>query len=361
MGQFASVMSPGVGQVHAGQRDVGAHRDGDAALPCQGDRTGVHVRDHPQLGHRVVGHATAVGQHVLDDGAGGDQDGPGLPHGVTAFLVEVGAVLDGQHARLQRGHDARLAVAVRGDRPLGQGGDLHDGPQLGRRELLVDGVVQLREHAAGGAHLDQPGPPAELLAHRPLAGGLPVGEAHGAFQPGVVLHPGQGKGVQVPVAAGGGHDRARGVDGRPVQHAFGDGAREVHPEAADLTHGRDPGVERVPQVTGTPRGPERNRLQRQPAEVERARAEEVPVAVPQPGQDGRGPVPPGLRRLRCAPGRPRVADLVPVEHDHTVAHRLPTARNEQVSLDPVHAFLPLRSGTDGGAFDIMGPGMAARP
>ncbi len=336
MSQLFSVMSPGIGELHAGQRDVGARRDGDAAFPGPGDRGGVHVRDAPELGHRVAGHALAVRQHVLDDRAGGDQDGPALPHGVAALVVEVGAVLDGEHPRLQRGHDARLAVAVRGDRPFGQGGDLDDRAQLRRRELLVDGVIQLGQDAAGGAHLDQPGAAAELLAHRPLAAGHPVGEAHDARQPGVVLHPGQRVGVQVPVAAGGGQDRPGGVDGRPGQHALGDRACQLRPESADLPHGGDPGVERVPQIAGAAGRPERERLQRQPAEVEGARAHEMPVAVPEPGQDGHGPVPGGVRRLRRVGGRPRVTDPVAVEHDHPVADGLTTARNEQVSLDPVH-------------------------
>ena len=113
-----------------------------------------------------------------------------------------------------------------------------------------------------------------------------------------------------------------------------------HPEAADLTHGGDPGVERVPQIAGAAGGPQRQRLQRQPAEVERARAEEMAVAVPQPGQDGCGPVPGGVRRLRRARGGPRVTDPVAVEHHHPVADGLAAARNEQVSLDPVHAVPP---------------------
>jgi hypothetical protein len=142
------------------------------------------------------------------------------------------------------------------------------------------------------------------------------------------------------MAAGGGQDRPGGVDGRPVQHALGDRARQLHPEPADLTHGGDPGVERVPQIEGTPGRPQRERLQRQPAEIEGARAEEMPVAVPEPGQDGNGPVPGAVRRLRCALGRPSVTDPVAVEDDHPVADGFTTARNEQVSLDPVHAGSP---------------------
>ena len=142
------------------------------------------------------------------------------------------------------------------------------------------------------------------------------------------------------MAAGGGQDRPGGVDGRPVQHPLGDRARQLHPEAADLTHGGDPGVERVPQIAGAPGRPQRERLQRQPAEVEGARAEEMPVAVPEPGQDGNGPVPGGVRRLRRAGGRARVTDPVAVEHHHPVADGLTAARNEQVSLDPVHAGSP---------------------
>jgi len=80
----------------------------------------------------------------------------------------------------------------------------------------------------------------------------------------------------------------------------GDRARQLHPEAADLTHGGDPGVERVPQIAGAPGRPQRERLQRQSAEVQGARAEEMPVAVPEARQDGNGPVPGGVRRLRRA-------------------------------------------------------------
>src|SRR5205823_3527994 len=62
-----------------------------------------------------------------------------------------------------------------------------------------------------------------------------------------------------------------------------------------------------------------------------------------------------------AGGRPRVTDPVAVEHDHPVADGLTTARNEQVSLDPVHAGPPLRRVPGGGAFVIMRQRVAARP
>ena len=60
----------------------------------------------------------------------GTRIAPDLAHRVAALVVQVGAVLDGPHAGPQRRHDARLAVAVRRDHPVGEPGDLHDGPQL---------------------------------------------------------------------------------------------------------------------------------------------------------------------------------------------------------------------------------------
>jgi hypothetical protein len=75
--------------------------------------------------------------------------------------------------------------------------DLHAGAQFGAGELLVDRVVQFGQHPAGGAHLDQPGPAAELLADRPHAAGYPVGEAERAVDPGAVLDPVERVGVQV--------------------------------------------------------------------------------------------------------------------------------------------------------------------
>jgi hypothetical protein len=75
-------------------------------------------------------------------------------------------VLDGAHPGPQRRHDARLAVAVRRDDPVGEPRDLDDGPQLRHRELLVDRVVDLGQHAAGRAHLDHPRVAPQLLADR---------------------------------------------------------------------------------------------------------------------------------------------------------------------------------------------------
>src|SRR2546423_1093942 len=76
----------------------------------------------------------------------------------------------------ERRHDPGLAVAVRRDDPFGHPGDLHDRLQLGERELLVDRVVDLAQHAAGGAHLDDFGIPAQLLPYGLRALGRPVGE-----------------------------------------------------------------------------------------------------------------------------------------------------------------------------------------
>ena len=66
----------------------------------------------------------------------------------------------------QRGHDAGLAMAVRGDHPVGQPGHLDDRPQFGVGELLVDGMVDFGQHTARGADLDHGRAPAQLLADR---------------------------------------------------------------------------------------------------------------------------------------------------------------------------------------------------
>ncbi len=211
----------------------------------------------------------------------------------------------------------------------------------------MNGVIQLRQDAAGSAHLDQPGAPAELLARRPQAARHPIREAERPFQPGVVLHPGQWEGMQIAVAAGAGQDRPGGVDGRAVQHTLGDRTRQVYPEATDLAHRRDTRIESGPQIAGAPRSPQGEWLQRHPPEIEHAHPHEVPVAVPETGQDDRGLVPRRLRCVRRIPGRPGEGDPLAVEHHHPIANRLATARNEQVSRDPVHGVLPLRIGPAG--------------
>ena len=72
------------------------------------------------------------------------------------FLVEVGAMLDSRAAGVQRGHDPRLAVAVRHDDPVRARSCADDGCQLLVGELLVDRVIELGQDATGGAHLDHP-------------------------------------------------------------------------------------------------------------------------------------------------------------------------------------------------------------
>jgi len=54
-------------------------------------------------------------------------------------------MLDRPYPGLQRRDDSRLAMAVRGDHPLGHSGDLHDRAQFRIRELLVDGMVDFRQ------------------------------------------------------------------------------------------------------------------------------------------------------------------------------------------------------------------------
>jgi hypothetical protein len=196
----------------------------------------VQVGDRVQLGHRVRRDGVAEGQHVLDDRPGRDQDRRGFPHRVAALVVQVGAVLDGPHPGPQRRHDARLAVAVRRDHPVGQPRDLHDHTQLGHRELLVDRVVDLGEHPAGRAHLDHLRVPPELLADRPGAFVRPVRQPHHAALRGVVAHPVEREGVQVAVPAGGAQDGPRAVDRRAVDDPFIHHAGQVEPEAAHVAH-----------------------------------------------------------------------------------------------------------------------------
>ena len=277
-----------------------------------------------------------IGQHVLDDRPGRDQDRAGLAHRVTALVVEVGAVLDGPHAGPQGRHDARLAVAVRRDHPVREPGDLHDGPQFRRRELLVDRVIDLGEHAPGRAHLDQLRVAPQLLADRPGALVRPVRQPHQALPPGVVPHPVEREGVQVGMAAGGAQDRPRAVYRRPVDQPLGDRAGQVDAEAAHVAYRGDPRVERGPQIPRAPGGPQRLGLERELRQVKGPGPEEMPVALPHPRHDRRHP---GHRRSgsgRRRPGRAGVADPGSVQNDHPVANGPAVPGYEQLSLDSVH-------------------------
>ena len=255
-------------------------------------------------------------------------------------------MLDGPHAGPQGRHDARLAVAVRRDHPVGQPRDLHDRPQFRRRELLVDRVVDLGEHAAGRAYLDQLRVAPELLADRPGAVVRPVRQPHHAVPPGVVAHPVEREGVQVAVAAGGAQDRARAVDRRAVDGALGDRAGQVDAEAAHVAHRGDPRVERGPQIPGAPGRPQRLGLERELRQVEGPGPEEMPVALPHPRHHRRHPGHrrPGGRRRR--PGRAGVADPGSVQHDHPVADGTAVPGYEQLSLDSVHRSSSLGLGCD---------------
>lgn len=90
-------------------------------------------------------------------------------------------------------------------------------------------------------------------------------------------------------------------------------------------------------------------------------AHEVPVAVPQPGQHRGGVVHLSAGHLRRAPGRARIADLLPVQHHNSRPDRLAQPGNEQVSLDSVHGYLRiagaggLRDGLGRRAFVMMEP------
>ena len=110
---------------------------------------------------------------------------------------------------LDRGHDAGLAVAVRGHDPVGQAGHLDDRPQLADGELLVDRdrrpptctppeaqtlmTLALRRSCSRTARMHSAAPSASRsVADRwcPKS-----------------VDPGQRIGVQVGVAAGGAEDR----------------------------------------------------------------------------------------------------------------------------------------------------------
>jgi hypothetical protein len=211
---------------------------------------------------------------------------------------------------------------------VGQPGDLHDGSQLGRRELLVDRVVDLGEHAARGAHLDHLGVLPQLLAGDPGALVGSVGQPHEVALPAPVLHPVQGEGVQVRVPAGGGQDRACGVDGRAVQDALGDGAGQVQAETADLAHRGDARVQRGPQISRRAGPAQGQREERELLQVKTPGAEEVPVAVPHPRHDRRRARDRDAGRRRGRPGRTCVADPGSVEHDHPAPDGLAVSRNE---------------------------------
>ena len=147
--------------------------------------------------------------------------------------------------------------------------------------------------------------------------------------------------------AGGGQDRARGVDGRAVQDALVHRAGQVDPQAPDLTHRGDAGVQRGAQVPRRPGAAQRQRLEHQAPQVEGPGPEEMAVAVPHPRHDrGRG-ADRRARRGRRGRGRSRVADPRPVQHDYPVAYRLAAARDEQFRLDSVHAAIMARRGPEG--------------
>ena len=242
-------------------------------------------------------------------------------------------------------------------------GDLHDRAQLGHGELLVHGMVDLGEHPARGADLDHARVPAQLLPDRAHALVDPVGQAQlpgVAGQQGKLIHPGQREGMQVAVTAGGAEDRAGRVDRRPVEQPLGHRPGQVDAQPADLANRGNAGVQRRAQIADGPGGPQRNRLERQLPEVERSRAHEVSVAVPQPGHDRHGPAgrrPRGVGRPGC---RARVADLLAVQHDDAVPHGLPAAGNEQVGSDPFH--VPSAHGNNGQSCAMVPrPGRGAGP
>ena len=214
--EFGAVLAPARGRGVAGTADVGAQRDAHAALVGERDRGGVPVGHLEQLAVRVLGQAAGgpVGEVLLDDQPGGHQHRVALAHRVGGLLVEVGAVLDGAHPRPQGRHDARLAVAVRRDDPLGAPRLLDDRAQLLVAELLVHGVIDLAHHAARGAHLDHPRADTELEPDGPQALGYPVALAQHADPVGEVADPVRREHVQVGVAPGGTEHRSGAVDRR---------------------------------------------------------------------------------------------------------------------------------------------------
>src|SRR5579875_1059491 len=349
MGQLTAVAAPGARPARAGQRDVGAHRDGHPAFDRARRGLGVGLGDRGELGGRVVGHRAEVRQDVRHHGAGRDQDSAGLAHRVAGLIVQVGAVLDGAHAGPDRRHDARLAVAVRGDHPLCHSGDLHDHAQFRVGELLVNRIVDLRQHAPRCADLDDLRVAPQLLADRPGAVVRPVGQAALAGLVGAAGDPRQRVGVQIAVASRGAQDRPRAIDGRPGDRALGDRPGQVHAEPADLADGGDSGLDRRGEVPGAPCRPQRDRLQRKLAEVEVASADEVPVAVPHAGHHRLGPVDGRAGGGRRLPGRAGVADHRAVDDHHRVADRFPAAGDQQFCLDALHDIPPTRGHHRGSA------------
>jgi hypothetical protein len=177
---------------------------------------------------------------------------------------------------------------------------------------------------------------AQLLANGLHAVVHPVAEPEVAIALAELGHPRQGQRMQVPVAPGDAQDRPGPIDAGAVQGALLDGPGQVHAQAADLAHRGHPGVQRRPQVSSAAGGPQGERLQRQAGQVQATRADQVPVAVPQPGQHGRRSGAGRLGHRRGVGGRARVGDRRPVPRHDPVPDRLTVTRDHQVGLDPFH-------------------------
>ena len=180
---------------------VGAESDFDTGFD---GLDGVLLFDGADVLHLLLveGREIAVLLHPVDEVGGGDEVGAVLLHHGDAFVVEVGAVLDGVDAGLAGPEDALCAVGVGGDLAAEAVSVGDDGLHLFEGVLGGLRVVALGEDAAGGSDLDEVGAVLDVFADLMLDGGDAVGYALAVD---VVL---VGEKVLVHVAAG---DAERGA------------------------------------------------------------------------------------------------------------------------------------------------------
>ena len=158
----------------------------DGGIGAQRDlHPGLHGVLDVALGHRAHVHHLLVIErrqvslldHPVFEVERGHQVGAVLLHLGDACVVDVAAVLDGVDAGLGGPQNPLRAMGVRGHlaaQPVRVGDDglhLFEGVLRGLR------IVALRQHAAGGADLDQVGAVLDVLPHLVLHGGDAVGHA----------------------------------------------------------------------------------------------------------------------------------------------------------------------------------------
>jgi hypothetical protein len=173
-------------------------------------------------------------------------------------------VLNGPHACLKRGHDSRLAVAVRRDHAFRHPRDFHDRAQFGRGELLMHGIVKLGHHATRRVQFDDASTAPQLLANRAGAVIATVAQPQERRHATVALDPLQRIGVQVAVAGNHRQGSSGRVDRRPFGRPLADRSGQDRAETAHLPHRGYPGVERRSQITNAARCPQFDGLKRHP-------------------------------------------------------------------------------------------------